>query len=209
MKGEEPVRSNLMWEESCTALEDLFRALRTKRQGATNVIPYEFVVPGIGRQLMLMKPIARPRVVAARKALDNLAKSSERVLEVLDTLPNVALQALNVRLDALHSLKLTLRVLHHNAKIGIPTVRSGAPTKDQPRRIARVVAQHYFGLTGRKPAVSKKDGAPSGNFLDLLKAVYKILGVDKIASAVSQAEEISRNWPSVLASFPGTTHGIK
>ncbi len=76
MKGEEPVRSNLMWEESCTALEDLFRALRAKQQGATNVIPYEFVVPGIGRQLMLMKPIARPRVVAARKALVNLAKSS-------------------------------------------------------------------------------------------------------------------------------------
>jgi hypothetical protein len=88
-------------------------------------------------------------------------------------------------------------------------LRHGAPTKDQPRKIARVVAQHYFRLTGRKPTVPKKDGKACGPFLDLLSAVFRTLDLGGKVSALSQAEMVARDWPNILASFSSAKHGIK
>jgi hypothetical protein len=54
----------------------------------------------------------------------------------------------------------------------------------QAEKVADVVAQHYFGLTGEKPT------AHNQAFIELLGGVYKVLGID--ASASSQATVAKR-----------------
>ena len=83
-------------EEKCTALESAFRRLHIQRFEQAMGIPYEILIPGIGRQLLLMCPGSpRPKVAAFKKALHNLAQSTGRAIEVLDCLRQTALVALN------------------------------------------------------------------------------------------------------------------
>jgi len=199
---------DITWEEKCRALANAFRSLKIQRPRKATGIPYESLVPDIGRQLMLMTPVPPgPKTVAGKKSLHDLVQSTGRTIQVLDRLPQSVLDALNYRQAALSELKTKLRILHAAAEAADVKTRHGAPQKAQPRKTARVVAQHYYALTGRKPTVPKKDGKAYGPFLELLRTVFEILGINKKASALSQAEEISRDWKSVVAEFPIVAHG--
>ncbi len=182
----------LTWEEKCTALEDAFRSLPIKRFKKTNAIPYEIMIPGMGRQLMLMTPAAPPQILPTA-VLRNLKQSSARIIKVLDSHPSIAFSAMNYKSVELKALIIKLKLLSDVTASAMVERRRGRPTIIQPAEIAEVVAQHYFGLTGRKPAVSKNLlGVAFGPFLELMQKVFEILGVE--ASALSQAEKISRNW---------------
>jgi hypothetical protein len=167
-------------------------------------IPYTFVIPGIGRQLMLMSPNSPRKHIPGGKALRELAKSTGRTIEVLDGLSQSAIDALSFRQLELRKLMTNLRILHVSAeeaaKAGV-NFRDGAPKKTQAQRIAIVVAQHYCGLTGKIPTLSKKEGKVYGPFFHLLKDVYEVLGVK--ASAESQASDVIRNWKSIAAGSMG------
>lgn len=196
------------WKEQCAALEDAFRKLPIRRGKATAGIPYEALISGLGRHLMLMRPNPGghpPKVVSvgtATKELRNLAAKAGALIETLDDLSRTAVDALNYRQDALMSLKTQLQILRGSAtSVEIPEAPEntgrGAPKKFQPRKIAEVVAQHYFGLTGKVPTrnVDSDQGNSYGQFVELLKTVYDILGVD--ASADSQTRAVVKAWPSM------------
>lgn len=187
------------WEEKCAELEDAFRKLPIRRNEAAPGIPYEFIIPGIGRELMLMRPnsgVHPPKAVsadAAKKELRDLARKTEALIEVLDGLSRTSLDALNYREVALRKLKTNLRIFQTGiitteVQESLVNTGRGAPKKIQPRKIARLVAQHYYALTGKKPTAPSKDGKAYGPFVELLNAVYRILGVE--ASAESQTKSL-------------------
>jgi hypothetical protein len=188
------------WKSKCAALEGAFRKLQIRRGEAAQGIPYEFFIPSIGPQLMLMVPNPRPKALPPKKALHSLTRSIGQTLELLERLPGAVLDALNYRKAALRELETNLRILHFAVKTAEVETRRSAPTKTQEQKIARVVAQHYFALTGKKPtvSVSVKDGNASP-FVELLTAVYGTLGVK--ASAASQAKMVADKWPSIAATF--------
>jgi len=198
------------WDAKIAALEDLFRTLPVQPPSKVDAIPYSFLIPGIGRQLMLMSPVSRRTQIPGKKAVKALAQKTGRIVELLDGLSQPVIEALNFRQSAIGKLKTDLRILHAAAKeadVAGVNFRDGAPQKSQARKIAIVVATHYFGLTGKKPTLSRnKDGA-YGQFFDLLKAVYEILGVN--ASTESQANGLIKDWPSIAAESGITDYRIK
>lgn len=189
-----------MRETKLAALEAAFRKLPIKKGKAAG-IPYESLIPGIARQLMLMVPILRPKVASEKRGLRNLAQSTGRTVKALDDLSSAALAALNYQPAALRELKTKLRILHAATETVEFTARNGQPKKIQPKKIARIVAQHYYRLTGRKPALTNdpyNGGKTKGQFVELLQAVFEILGIK--ASALSQAKLANQEWPAFIRS---------
>ena len=183
--------ATLSWEAKSAALEKAFRDLPIWRGTATG-IPYEILIPDIPRQLMLMlpnSPNSRPKAAGTKKGLQRLARSTRSTIKALDGLSQTALDSLNYKPAALRKLTTNLRILHAAAEMAAKKKaevkgRAGRPEQVQPsqaKKIARVVAQHYRGLTGKKPTAS-------GPFVKLLHDVYEILGIE--ASARSQAEAL-------------------
>lgn len=193
------------WEAKCAALEIAFRGLPIRR--ATGVgISYEFLIPDISRQLMLMIPNPRVRIartgedlravplsiLPTEDGLKRLAQSTGRTVKTLDGLSQTALDALNYKSAALRELTTKIRILQAAAEVAGDEIAKakeakvkagrGRPPKVEPspaQKIARVVAQHYRGLTGDEAK------APT-RLIRLLCEVYRILGIE--ARARSQLE---------------------
>lgn len=204
----------------CAALEDAFRCLPIKRFDAAAGIPYESEIPGMGRQLILMKHVPRPMNRSVKKDIRSLVSYVGRTLTLLERLPNSATGVLNYQDGSLTQLKSSLRVLWTAAQLHTDNGRPGAREKLRARKIACIVAWHYYGLTGRKPTVPKDSkGKPSGHFLKLLKTVFEILDIERElrslprdkagtqldkASSYAQAEWVSRNWQELFVQGYGT-----
>jgi len=214
------------WQEKCAALEDAFRQLPRWREETATGIPYEDLIPGIGRQLMMMSPRHGPppengdlppelrhspvltrnahtpkvkSTASAKRELASLARKTEALVEALDDLSRTGLDALNYRQDAIRRLTQNLRILWVYAKMAkVPQILNntgrGAPKKVQEKKISRVVAIHYFGLTGKKPTMTVVYDKAGGEFFVLLRTVFEILGIK--ASAEAQARAACRDWPS-------------
>jgi hypothetical protein len=99
------------WDEKCAALESLFGNLQIQRFEKASGIPYGLLIPGMGRDLMLMTPVARPKTLPTKKALKDLAQSAARTVKVLDGFPECAIDALNFDHTELRLLKAKLRIL--------------------------------------------------------------------------------------------------
>jgi hypothetical protein len=132
----------------------------------------------IPRQLMLMQPTPKRKPLQDKKALYDIAQLTGRTIKIMSGLSDNARSALNLKPEALKRFEFTLRLLHANAKVAKSASRRGAPKKDHAKMITDVVAEHFYGLTGRK--------APADPFPELLATVFDILGVD--ASAISQTK---------------------
>jgi hypothetical protein len=188
------------WDAKCAVLEDAFCKLTIQRDETATGISYKSVIPGIARELMLMAPISRPKAASAR-AIRSLTSSTGRTIKVLDNLSQSALDTLNYPPDDLRELTKKLRMLHAAAETRVSQRPDGQPKKVQPGKIAQVVAQHYFALTGERPTVRVKDGEKAyGPFLELLSTIFYILDVD--ASAESQTRAVIKDWKDVVAKFP-------
>jgi hypothetical protein len=187
------------WGSKCAALKTAFRRLAIQR--GEEGIPYEFLIPGIAKTLLLMVPnAAQKKALPPRKALHSLTRLLTQTHDVLERLPPPVLDALNYRPEALFKLKRDLKILLAAAKTAEVKTRRSPPRKLQEQKIAQIVAQHYFALTGKKPtvSVSLRNGDPSP-FVKLLTDVYRILGVK--VSAASQAKMVADRWPSIAATF--------
>ena len=79
------------WESKCAALEDAFRKLQNRRGEAAQGIPYEFLIPSFGPQLMVMVPNPRKKALPPKKALRSLTRSIGQTIEALDRLPGPVL----------------------------------------------------------------------------------------------------------------------
>jgi hypothetical protein len=174
-------------------IEDAFRALPPRLSYATGAIPYDVLIPGIGRQLMHMAPVPPPKIRAPKSGLKALEKATSSTIKGLLDLHPTACDVLELKPEALRQITSQLRILHVAIKKAVVPRIKGAPVKVHPAKIARVVADHYCGITGENPTVPKKDGKAYGPFLALMTDVFRILGVR--ASPLSQAEKIARNWP--------------
>jgi hypothetical protein len=168
------------WKEKSAALEKLFRDLPICKP-EDEKIPYESLIPGIPDQLLLMAPRRSPprsKGVGAKRGHRMLAQSARRTITALNQLSPSAIAAM-LRPAALRQLKMSLLVLAVQAEREGKRGRPKRAGPSQATKIARAVAQHYRGATNKTPT------AHDQKFLDLLKAVYVVLGVK--ASARSQA----------------------
>jgi hypothetical protein len=143
-------------------------------------IPYESLMPGIVRGLALMKAIDRK--VASRDAAKRKLLAMQKHAKMLcEDMSAMALMPLKLRL-------LIVEIAHAEIPKLPLSGGKGAPQKGLAGKIARTVAEHFFGLTGTKPTriTPPKGGKAHGPFLALLTTIYRILGIK--ASAENQAK---------------------
>ena len=142
-------------------------------------IPYEWLIPGIGRQLALMKPVDRKVASpdATKRKLGALKKHAKILCEDMSAM---ALLPLKLRI-------LIVEIAQENPKLPPPAGR-GAPQKSLAMQVARTVAEHFYGLTGTRPTriTPTGGGKAHGLFLEFLATIYRILGIK--ASAENQAK---------------------
>ena len=143
-------------------------------------IPYERLIPRIGRQLALMRPVERKVASpdATKRKLVALKKHAKILCEDMSA---IALLPLKLRI-------LIVEIAHaENPKLPPPAGR-GAPQKSLAMQVARTVAEHFYGLTGTRPTriTPTGGGKAHGPFLEFLATTYTILGIK--ASAENQAK---------------------
>ena len=128
-----------------------------------------------------------------------MRKHASALLRILETLHKPAIEALGYLKPwpaGPRGLEAQLRILIAAASSAGPAELSpnagkGAPVKYQARKVARTLAQHYLGLTGKLPTRSVSENKRAyGSFIHLLTTVYKILGIE--ADADGQAKEAIR-----------------
>ncbi len=143
-------------------------------------IPYECLIPGIGRQLALMKPVDRKVASpdATKRKLVALKKHAKLLCEDMSAM---ALLPLKPRI-------LIVEIAHAEDPKLPPPAGRGAPQKSQATLVARTVAEHFYGLTGTRPTriTPPGGGKAHGPFLEFLATIYRILGIK--ASAENQAK---------------------
>jgi hypothetical protein len=143
-------------------------------------IPYTLCMPGIVRQLSLMKPLSRRFASGGdttRKlvALKGLAK---KLCEDTFAMAHVPL-----------THRILIAQLAHEEIPDFPTMAGrGAPQKELAARVAQEVALHYFGLTGKRPTriTPLDDRKGHGDFAELLGTIFRLLGIK--ASAENQTK---------------------
>ena len=110
-------------------------------------IPYEWLIPGIGRQLALMKPVDRKVAspAATKRRLVALKKHAKILCE------DMSAELLPLKLRILLLIKLNVEIAHAEDPKLPPPAGRGAPQKSQATLVARTVAEHFYGLTGTRP----------------------------------------------------------
>lgn len=115
--------STQTWDEKTVALEGLFLRLPIQKHDASAGIPYQTLIPGMGRQLLLMSPNSQSSSRLAKKGnkkeLRDLARNVQRTLKSLDDLSDAAAASLNFKPFALQQLKTELRILHACAECAV------------------------------------------------------------------------------------------
>jgi hypothetical protein len=193
----------LTWTEREAAIDAAFRKLPIK---PPDKLSSEMLIPGIARELALMRGAERPTEAgvaalkrhaeaassaATKKEIAALKKHAEGLIEAIDALHKPAIDALAYRLTGPAGLTTRLRILIAQASCAeVPDdlrAKKGAGVKVQARRIANTTAEHYYRLTGNNPTVivNPDTNKAYGPFLDLLKEIFDVLGIT--ASAESQA----------------------
>ena len=125
-------------------------------------IPYEWVIPGIGRQLALMRPVDR-KVASPDATKRKLVALKKHAKILCEDMSGMALLPLKLRI-------LIVEIAHaENPKLPPPAGR-GAPQKSLAMQVARTVAEHFYGLTGTRPTriTPTGGGKAHGPFLEFL-----------------------------------------
>ena len=117
-------------------------------------IPYELLIPGIGRQLALMKPVDRKVASpdATKRKLVALKKHAKILCEDMSAM---ALLPLKLRI-------LIVEIAQENPKLP-PRAGRGAPQKSLAMQVAPSVAEHFYGLTGTRPTRITPPGGGKAN----------------------------------------------
>lgn len=174
-------------DETLSVLEGIFRRLLIPTANA-------FVVPGIARELLLMRPISPPAKLPFKKSLETAARDARRTVSAIEQLPEEAIAAFNFRPNMLRQLETRLRIFAASAGAAADgESRKGARKNEQKSKIADAVGRHYFGVTGKRPTVAtnKENGKAYGQFLETLSDVYAALGV-RGGGAEGQAKRVAR-----------------
>jgi len=170
-------------EATLAQLEAIFRRLPCANGG-------EMFIPGIARELLIMRPVPPTDKSPFRDGLRAAAKAARHAADTIALLSPEAVSAFNFR--DVRSLQRTLQTFAFCAdEAGGGQGKLGAP-KEQKSKIADAVGRHYLGVTGKMPGVTTNpdNGETSGPFIDTLAAVYEALDVQGSASA--QAKRVAK-----------------
>jgi len=134
-------------------------------------IPYETLIPGIAHELSWMRPFDR-NITSPSTTRRNLIALKKRAGVISKDMAAVTQLPLDVRLIVTACAYFEIPELP-------PPARSGAPEKDLAALVARMVAEHYNRLTGKRPTRITRCGRSKayGPFIELLTEIYRILGI--------------------------------
>lgn len=170
------------WDQMSAALERAFRR-------AIGDAPFD---PHIARELLMMRPHAAPvQRHGPTEALARLARTLGAAVKEIESMPEEARIALNIRPEALRRIMRDIRILRGAAGTADPAIRGGRPRKISATKIAERVGWHYMRMTGSAPTIIVRDGVAGGRFVELLKGVFAVLHVT--ASAEAQARSAIRS----------------
>jgi hypothetical protein len=186
------------FKKKCAAIEAAFNQLSIL-PATENGIPYKELIPGIARELMLMRSGSVQTQKQAKKSLQETAALMTKTLKALDSLAPedtaTWVTTCNLKPDALRQFRLMLRILPVGARVveaKAPVVKRGRPRKIQAREIAQRVGERYYALTGKEPTVPSKGGA-YGEYHALLDTVFKALDMVE-DSAEGRGRAIQADW---------------
>ena len=181
--GEDSSRS-VPWPERQAKVEAVLRKFAAAEQASANVIPYSSLIPDISRLIVWeargdIPTVSRLKVVRTKRI--KLRKVAEALLADLSNPSLSVLLPLDERLAIIQLAYIDTDLKGHR----------GAPRKDAAGRVARLLAQHFEGLTGSPPTriTQLQDGIAqrsSGQFVKFLAEVYLALWID--ASVENQAK---------------------
>jgi hypothetical protein len=162
-----------------TQLEALFHELPIAPPHGQG-IPYAMLIPGIGRQLALMKGVD-PKPQRRHDTRCKLMTMKRHARVLCEDIPAMAHLPLELRLSVLQMARAEIPDL-------VPMTRKGAPPKVLAEKVACTVAEHFYALTGNRPTriTPAEGGKAYSPFLRLLATTYRLLGIK--ASAENQAK---------------------
>ena len=172
------------FSDKLAALERAFRKLPISQPGEPDALKYEMLLPGIARELASLSPrsLPNPNRRAIHRKLSKLKKCAEELQDGDNRFFNLPID-----------WRIPIISLGHLSLPANPEREVGAPKKVLGPRVARLVAQHFYGLTGLLPSdgIPLGGGPAGGPFVELLSEIYNILEVND--SATTQATAACAN----------------
>lgn len=136
---------------------------------------------------------------AARKELDDVAKTASKLKGLLDDLSQTSILALADAglLQVVHHIDISnrlgsLEVFAKKADVsGVPEKQGkGQPQNNLVSGVANMIAHNYFTLTGRKPTVSTKNNGVQdiayGPFFVLVGDIFRAMKIDASPEAAAR-----------------------
>ena len=174
--------------DAMTRLAAALEKLDTNYNVPNNEIPYRFFIPGIARQLALMKRrgISSKEVRAEAKEIETLASDARSLSLRIRDLPPAGDVSLSLDATGMFRFSELADLLNKladaaqsvaTAKV-IPTGKIGRPTSSAADDFVVYICKEYERLTGNRPTLRVRDGKAAGPILDLVKDVFDALRID-------------------------------
>ena len=143
-------------------------------------LSYKSTIPGIVRQLALMKRVKHEAysAEATKKKLISMKKHADALYKDLSAMVSLPM----------HWRVVVASIAHAEIPDLPPRAGRGRPVKNLAPKVARITAEHFFGLTGHRPTriTPSQGGKARGLFIKHLAMIYEILGIE--GSAENQAK---------------------
>lgn len=197
-----PIRND--GEES--KIDQIGQALRTVRAcipDAKDAIPFTHCIPGAARAIYLSwRQPGAPALKPSRwhKQFQTKAKG---LLDLLAEMPTELVEDVFQNSEQKSQLYQRLVWALANSTFATPH-EAGRPIKSESKRLAVVVANFYFNLTGRTPTVTRNpiNDARGGEFYELLTSIFRIL---EVKDGLSTAADFVREKWHAIDETPGST----
>jgi hypothetical protein len=204
------------WDMRQAKIEAVLRRYATSEPSSTAAIPYSFLIPSISEQLVWEARGAPPtisREMANRKFI-RMRDATKAFADLLDDPSLAVMIPLEDRLAIVRVAHLKVeasagaRPRRRHLAPRLLSGRSGQPKKEAAARVARVLAEHFEGLTGSPPTritpiVDGYAQPSNGRFIAMLAEVYNALGIK--ASADNYATSAIRGYGENLLKNGGNT----
>jgi hypothetical protein len=184
------------------------RAIPSRIPESEDAIPLTALIPAAAREIYLSWRRHEAPALKPSKWHKQFQTKAEGLLELLKEMPAELLEDVFQSREQKSQLYQRLVWALANS-VSAPPHKPGSRTKPEPKRLAIIVANFYFNITGRPPTITRFNSAEShsgGDFLVLLSTIFRILEVkDKPRPA---AEYIIKYW-HVIDKAPGSIANVE
>ena len=182
--------------------------VHTRIPDSKDAIPLTALIPSAAREIYLSWRQPEERTWKPSQWHKQFQTKAEGLLELLRDMPAELVGDVFQSLEQKSQLYQRLNWALANS-VSAPPHKAGSRTKSEPERMAIMVANFYFNLTGCPPTITRFNSAEShsgGDFLGLLSAIFRILEVkDKPRPA---AEFVIKYW-NVIDKAPGSIANVQ